>query len=121
MTEKNPEVMTGARPDADAKLAAAIGGAGHTPGPWRFCRAWSGEDVLVTDASGDRLAMVRGKDVVASIAAANANLIAAAPDLLAACEAARAIIMQNAAPQGLALLVMRQMNAALARAKGGAA
>lgn len=63
---------------------------GHTPGPWSIVgHAFPGlnrEDRPLIDACGDTLGVVRGSGVVASIRDANARLISAAPDLLAACE-----------------------------------
>lgn len=62
----------------------------HTPGPWAVIDAGptnDHKDSRICDDSGDILAVVRGRDVPDSIHIANASLIAAAPDLLAACKA----------------------------------
>ena len=63
----------------------------HTPSPWEVSTYENG-DVAVygeNDPSGRDLALVRGS----SEAEANARLIAAAPDLLAALEAALPLII----------------------------
>jgi hypothetical protein len=73
-----------------ADAAGVKSAAPHTPGPWRVAPPWSGfseirgaDDVLVFGlaAGGDR---ERQPD---DVCAANARLIAAAPDLLAALQA----------------------------------
>ena len=55
----------------------------HTPGPWSIDRAYG--DCCVAGRDGDRIAAVYGYDYGED--EANAALIAAAPDLLAACQA----------------------------------
>lgn len=72
----------------------------HTPGPWKV--GYQAMDVMATDAKGDfKVCDIRGwghltgkghgalglsQDEAVAIQTANANLIAAAPDLLAACK-----------------------------------
>ncbi len=57
----------------------------HTPGPWELSRDavpdWHTQITVYTEATGTRVATVFERE-------ANAHLIAAAPELLAACEAA---------------------------------
>ena len=74
----------------------------HTPGPWAYTPAigrWASENAGTIDASHySKPGCFDGRDSVATVhnsaspdmAAANAALIAAAPDLLAALEQARA-------------------------------
>ena len=55
----------------------------HTPGPWRY-RDWNGDPTVVA-VVGDGLWVVTTPNPNL-VPAANARLIAAAPDLLEACE-----------------------------------
>lgn len=66
---------------------------GHTPGPWKAERHdGAGNIIIDTDTPVDRgrlgIASVRRASNADHEVEANARLIAAAPDLLAACEAA---------------------------------
>ena len=101
----------------------------HTPGPWTVNPAGYTEhhrDSVIVDDAGDRIAVVRGKDVVDSIHIANAHLISAAPDLLEACKTL-ADYFSGHNPQDIpsecgsgvrdALVLAR---AAIAKAEGGA-
>ena len=107
----------------------------HTPGPWAVIDAGptnDHKDSRICDDSGDILAVVRGRDVPDSIHIANASLIAAAPDLLAACKSvgitpAALDRMLVATPRMTAVHIsltvdqVRVIYAAIARAEGGAA
>ena len=75
----------------------------HTPGPWitgstHYHRRGTGKDrftehINVTDPSGNPVARVCGFAFQTQLPLdANARLIAAAPDLLAACSAARGML-----------------------------
>jgi hypothetical protein len=59
----------------------------HTPGPWRRWPYAGGTrlSLSVVDAEGAEVALVRGWKGDPDHSDADANLIAAAPDLLAAC------------------------------------
>lgn len=57
----------------------------HTPGPWTLDQSDLG---IVIDAEGDPIQTAGSGNVVSEEGYANACLIAAAPDLLAACELA---------------------------------
>lgn len=71
--------------------------ASHTPGPWQFSnRNWLDEvdphgNLYITGNHGDgsctAVARVEGNATAGAIPLANARLIAAAPELLAACQA----------------------------------
>ncbi len=74
---------------------------GHTPGPWRMTKnpysrtkegpsGWNvrADTAMPGDPSEHVVATAHGTDVYGFSAEANARLIASAPDLLAACEAA---------------------------------
>jgi hypothetical protein len=81
----------------------------HTPGPWVFdnlgcISAETRDPVATVDAPVDF-------DDLKEIHA-NARLIAAAPDLLAACKAI------SAAPYGVALGDLETLNAAIVKAEG---
>lgn len=74
----------------------------HTPGPWKAqSRCASDGTLVVKDASFDEICVVREKTLrdytdEDKKHVANARLIAAAPDLLAACEA---VLKADANPQ----------------------
>lgn len=74
----------------------------HTPGPWRFLtdyayRGFQSRILVVVDGKGAAVARIPAEPIMEEDAArvdalrlANARLMAAAPDLLAACEAVSA-------------------------------
>lgn len=89
----------------------------HTPGPWRATKERRGREQTtldIRDGDGRQVAMCNG--YVAQNdeeeAFANARLIAAAPDLLAAAK----MVMENPGHKAIAML-----EAAIAKAEGGAA
>lgn len=98
----------------------------HTPGPWAFggslvsargcinvalaLHSWGGESKLPRDY--DRTAPEELAEH-----AANAKLIAAAPDLLAACEAALAALPRFS-PRGPGAKIVNQVKDAIAKAHG---
>lgn len=99
----------------------------HTPGPWQAEHCHAG-----AKANDDELGGL-GWDVVGPpepalrgmfARAADAHLIAAAPDLLAACMAMDQELMflaaQGRAREKPSLEVIHQLRAAIAKAKGGA-
>lgn len=93
----------------------------HTPGPWRVLRPSSGVDHNwhVTDEMDTFVAHVFGfSHAVDEQSRINACLIAAAPDLLDALEAARRLIELISPLEGDE---MRQINRAIAKATGGSA
>jgi len=57
----------------------------HTPGPWKYDETWA----LIHAEHGSEIAAVHAARGTRGEAQANAHLIAAAPDLLAALEAIR--------------------------------
>lgn len=85
----------------------------HTPGPWVVTRGGQSEPFSI-EASTRTVALVKS---CRNEADANARLIAAAPDLLAACEAMLAhrfcFATQKEAESGFA-----QARAAIAKARG---
>lgn len=95
----------------------------HTPGPWKVYNAF---DLIRKPGSvaferiGTPIVTVlecnEGYDIVAT--KADAQLIAAAPDLLAACEAALEAIRSDADIDWM-LNVESQCRAAIAKARGG--
>ena len=56
----------------------------HTPGPWRVVDSWN--DHMVEGQNGEEIIWQDGPHDTPTINEANARLIAAAPDLLAALE-----------------------------------
>lgn len=100
---------------------------GHTPGPWQCQvygkRSW-GIFHLSDGVYGGTFAEVNNigfTNESRDQAEANAHLIAAAPDLLAACEAALAARFGGDDPCCDADPLTNQLRAAIAKAKGGAA
>lgn len=60
---------------------------GHTPGPWAvYPRRAADGSVVVTDAGNGQVATLRSTSKTVKMIEADARLIAAAPDLLEACE-----------------------------------
>ena len=92
----------------------------HTPGPWRTVRFASKVDArnhsfgIAYGRSGNRLAIVDGEGSASDANAANARLIAAAPDLLAALEALEAVLRMSERD----IEVFDVALAAIAKAKG---
>lgn len=99
----------------------------HTPGPWWLGRDPCHYDSLTSISGGSdsnggirSVAEVGGHDV--DEAEANARLIAAAPDLLAACEAALVQVTRDNDERGVPTNEHRgtqwMLEAAIAKAKG---
>lgn len=133
-----------ASPAADGLLNATEGhpdapAPAHTPGPWSLSR-WGltgyeiqggGRQIAVVNKAGEtereRLAKRRrepGDDwppvtlVTQEEAAADARLMVAAPDLLAACEEAAAFLENMLRGRSQDSALYRRMRAAIAKAKG---
>jgi hypothetical protein len=91
----------------------------HTPGPWRIGRGTS----IVADApapgigGSDEVEYYGGHLICESVNEPNARLIAAAPDLLLACQAAYDAMMQY---DFGTLTLAPQLKAAIAKARGEA-
>jgi hypothetical protein len=95
----------------------------HTPGPWKVfdsdVNTGKHRSIWRADGCGTAIAKIHGDPRSARENTANANLIAAAPDLLAACEmglrefSTTDIFSENAE-------ALDMMHAAIAKAKGGA-
>lgn len=109
-----------------------MGNAKHTPGPWALCEqdgtirspVWGKSDqmadylgVIVCDLSPALGAWPSmGRRHAEPETRANAALIAAAPDLLAAC---KAVLAGDPEGRGLRDQVLEQVVAAIAKAEGG--
>ena len=89
----------------------------HTPGPWRNERGSGDYGRNITADNGRRIIC----ETICSDHAANAALIVAAPDLLAACEAALDFIHSLPYTPGSApeTRLQDKLVDAIARAKGG--
>ena len=96
----------------------------HTQGPWHQPMRYSPEDGCdipcgAIEAAGERIIVASFVDVTAKEWAANAKLITAAPDLLAACQMA-ADLMENLTTGeflvGADTVVCRTLRAAIAKA-----
>lgn len=94
----------------------------HTPGPWNShpdYPAWHTGDaklwpqVWADGLGGGGVALCVEHNFGRDVAAANARLIAAAPDLLAACEAVLPLLQNTGNPMTF------RVQAAIARATGG--
>ena len=92
----------------------------HTPGPWKFGKeltARSGEWLVSFDAgSKGRGIAIAETRAGSGNEEANARLIAAAPELLAACR-----LVEQAQRDGDYMTAFRAVSAAIAKAKGEAA
>lgn len=90
----------------------------YTPGPWR-AEGW--ENLVVNAATGDTIIAMPGGTHGATLGElkANARLIAAAPALLEACEAALDLLSHSYDTPSQAAIP--QLRAAIAAAKGGGA
>ena len=89
----------------------------HTPGPWKI-GAREGENLPILDSAGNNLALADFAEVAnnADKVEANARLIAAAPELLAALkEAHRILLAQGNTPGRLEVAGIR---VAIAKAEG---
>ena len=101
----------------------------HTPGPWRTVTLRDGTIRLNAgiEPGGHTIGMLYGQifrgdpneQKAKSEGDANSHLVAAAPDLLAACEMALGDGPHNAS-HGLDFRVVDALRAAIAKAKGGA-
>ena len=99
----------------------------HTPGPWKF-GGWGSCGIFAHD--GKQVARVRSTcQMYDGESTANAQLLASAPDLLAALEASEAELTRMhgravgpGAPlgNGSTSMAIRQARAAIAQAEGGA-
>lgn len=116
---------------AQAKADAVEGKAGHTPGPWSPCPGLAGYrfriETMRSNNDCEPIAECKGPD-----REANARLIAAAPELLAALEEARDALRELSrhdsgvfggdAPEfnedGYGYLACRAIDRAIAKAKG---
>ena len=96
----------------------------HTPGPWRVGPV---DDTRVEDANGNEVAQIDGdynQPDTWPLMEANARLIAAAPDMLAALKAAKEADKINIARGGAAKFIeadqraQRLIRAAIAKAEG---
>lgn len=87
---------------------------GHTKGPWKV------EFGFICDGNGDRLfhqsEMMRNHNITVGEMEANAQLIAAAPDLLEACKEAVKIIKDILPPKGYESYI-EQLKQAIAKAE----
>ncbi len=97
----------------------------HTPGPWKVSTTYkdfaAGRAAIVPwSDQGRTLAEVRPiKCYPASEVAANARLIAAAPDLLAACKRMVRASENHGSRKQMMNAAMIELRAAIARAEGG--
>lgn len=89
----------------------------HTPGPWK-AEGW--ESVVVNDANGNTLVLMPGASYGLAAVKANAALIAAAPDLLAACKAVEDAWTggESGDWRGALDLALGMARAAIAKARG---
>jgi len=90
----------------------------HTPGPWRKTTGFvaDGEHRVIAQYTGSRESLLRWVTPGSTEAEANGRLIAAAPDLLAACEAALQWAVNGCDDESLPFIKM--LRAAVAKATG---
>ncbi len=98
----------------------------HTPGPWEKYPSAPGHKELVLSRAGNGCLVASCDPGCTPDAAANAKLIAAAPDLLAACKVARGVCDESMGDTDLlhteddspAACACRMLSAAIAKAEG---
>lgn len=92
----------------------------HTPGPWMWNRIRNERTLVGGDAVGTYVLRIdRGSMGAISLSSADERLIAAAPDLLEACEAAQDWLTDGIA-EGYPDSLRDKIEAAVARARGEA-
>jgi hypothetical protein len=94
-----------------------------TPGPWRAGKySVNNYQISVYGADQTKICMLEGwNEECLTEAEANASLIASAPDLLAACEAALVYLIRECPSEEIntsAFFVRKQLREAISRAKG---
>lgn len=92
----------------------------HTPGPWNVSEEFDGTSIKAGMFHVTHTIQACGfhePDVDKAVTQANARLIAAAPELLEACQALIAYCDKNP-PMGDSLWSVRQIRAAIAKATG---
>jgi hypothetical protein len=90
----------------------------HSPGPWKLSLP---DETAVASFDGTEIAAVQGDyddDDVWPVMAANARLIAAAPELLAACKAALAEVQRTISSHTSFNNTVDVLEAAIAKAEG---
>ena len=91
----------------------------HTPGPWQVHRSLSNTNATPIRANGENLAWVCGKDSAADyppdVTLANANLIAAAPEMLEAAKEVESMLRTMYNIEGPHI---RKLRAAISKAEG---
>ena len=93
--------------------------AGHTPGPWTT-QEWGDAAIQIIGPSDEEIADLDGDPEGWEVRAANARLIAAAPELLAALELARRWMCEVpvAKRAGNFNIALDRVDAAIAKAEG---
>jgi hypothetical protein len=88
----------------------------HTPGPWKIdgVKDDPERNVIIRDATGWQVALTRHFGVLETVA--NAKLIAAAPEMLEALEAAISFVAEFSGPKTDKLKT--KITAAIAKAEG---
>ena len=90
----------------------------HTPGPWNCMRASAaGRNIICSDTRPVDICVLSNRDKTQTEIDANARLIAAAPDLLAACQ--RALDWLASYPGGNADRAWEQVRDAIVKATEG--
>ena len=92
----------------------------HTPGPWRIGSRQTSTPSYIDAGKGFNYRLItRVRDVDMDEGKANARLIAAAPDLLAAC--VEMVAGNMGQPRGVGVPALDAMRAAIDKATGGEA
>jgi len=87
----------------------------HTPGPWSVAETRHGYDTVIRETNSEPIVLAFISGYTKAEGTANSNLIAAAPDLLAALEA-----LLDARKQGHYHGEWEEASAAIAKARGEA-
>lgn len=91
----------------------------HTPGPWRVVPFREGDSPGICSADGVHVCNVDGYGTLGETDSINARLIASAPDLLAACREALALLEDPDSDQFGADAVEARLRAVITQAEGG--
>lgn len=90
----------------------------HTPGPWQMTSGQDYPGIWCVEAEGKYLGFLGSATLSEEESEANARLCAAAPALLAACEAMENLLAQTSDPYPDEVIALKLAQDAIRKAKG---
>lgn len=97
----------------------------HTPAPWVIDTRSGYTDIIATENTTQKVAMIHGEDINLEEIEANAHLIASAPELLEACEMVRDLVRDHicashdiSEASAIRITKLGYLDAAINKAKG---